>query len=71
MKLHYFPETDSLHIDLREQSGVDTDEITDGVVLDLDGEGQSVGIDIQHASRTVDLSALETTALPALHLNMA
>ncbi len=71
MKLHYYPETDSLYIDLREQSGVDAVEVSDGVVLDLDVDGRPVGIDIQHASRTVELSALETAGLPALHLKLA
>jgi uncharacterized protein YuzE len=39
-------------------------DIVDGVVVDIDEEGQPVGIDIQHASRRLDLSTLETRALP-------
>ncbi len=63
MKLHYYPETDSLYIELKSTPGVETREIADGLVADLDAEGGVVGLDIEHASR-LDLSTLETTALP-------
>jgi uncharacterized protein YuzE len=65
MKLHYHPETDSLYIDLNARPGVDAHEVADGVVLDLDADGNLVGIDIEHASRRLDLATLETEALPA------
>lgn len=64
MRLHYYPETDSLYIDLSEKPSTDSREIAPGVVLDFDGEGRLVGIDIDQASRIVDLSRLETNALP-------
>lgn len=64
MKLHYYQETDSLYIDLSEKTGVDSREVAPGVVLDLDATGQVVGIDIDRASKIVDLSKLETEALP-------
>jgi len=63
MKLSYYPETDSLYIELKSTPGVETREIADGLVADLDAEGGVVGLDIEHASR-LDLSTLETTALP-------
>ena len=64
MKLHYDPETDSLYIDLNARPSVDSREIQDGLVIDLDAKGQIVGIDIQHASKVLDLSTLETESLP-------
>ena len=64
MKVHYYQETDSLYIDLSEKVGVESREVVQGVVLDLDTAGQVVGIDIDHASRIVDLSRLESEALP-------
>jgi uncharacterized protein YuzE len=64
MKLHYDPDTDSLYIDLNARPGADAQEVVDGLVIDLDDEGRPVGIDIQHASRELDLSTLETQALP-------
>ncbi len=71
MKLHYYPETDSLYIELNTRPGADTQEIADGLVLDLDAEGNPVGIDIDHASRKLDLTTLEAIALPALTTKIA
>ena len=71
MKLHYYPETDSLYIDLNTKHGADAQEIADGLVVDFDAEGNVVGIDIQQASRTLDLSTLETVSLPTTSLKMA
>lgn len=51
MKLNYFPETDSLYIDLSEKPSVESQEVSAGVVLDYDAEGNLAGIDIDHASR--------------------
>jgi uncharacterized protein YuzE len=66
MKLHYYPETDSLYIDLNSRPSADSREIADGLVADFDAEGNVVGIDIDHASQKLDLKILETIALPAL-----
>ena len=64
MKLHYYPETDSLYIELRAAPGAETREVAAGLNIDLDADGHVVGIDIDHASRHLDLTTLETTALP-------
>lgn len=64
MKLHYYPETDSLYIELKDVPGVETREIADGLNADLDADGVVVGLDIDRASATLDLSKLETIALP-------
>jgi uncharacterized protein YuzE len=70
MKLHYDPDTDSLYIDLNARPGADAQEIADGLVIDFDAEGRPIGIDIQHASHNLDLSTLETHALPALRVKL-
>ena len=64
MKLHYYEETDSLYVELKGDPSVETLEITDGLNVDLDAEGTVVGLDIDHASKRLDLTTLETTALP-------
>jgi len=71
MKFHYYPETDSLYIDLAERPGADSREVAPGVVLDFDTDGRLVGIDIDHASRVVDLSRLEAQALPLNSVSVA
>ena len=67
MKLHYYPETDSLYIELKSAPGAETREIVDGLVVDLDSDGNVVGLDIDHASKKLDLSKVETIALPPSH----
>lgn len=64
MKLHYYPETDSLYIELKAGPGVETREVAEGVVADIDASGAVVGLDIDGASRRLDLGTLETVALP-------
>jgi uncharacterized protein YuzE len=71
MKLHYYPETDSLYIDLKQRPSVDSREVAEGLVVDFDAEGHVVGIDIQHASQTLDLNTLETESLPAVRTRSA
>lgn len=65
MKLNYYPETDSLYIDLSEKTSVESREITEGVVLDYDADGNLVGIDIDNASKKVQLQELTLRRLPA------
>ena len=64
MKLHYYPETDSLYIELKSSAGAETREIIPGLNVDLDAHGGVVGFDIDHASQKLELSTLETVALP-------
>ncbi len=64
MKFNYFPDTDTLYIDLADRPGTDSDEVSPGVVLDMDADGNIVGIEIEHASTSVDLTNLSFAALP-------
>jgi uncharacterized protein YuzE len=66
MKLNYYPDTDSLYIDLAEQPSAESKEISEGVVLDYDGEGRLVGIDIDNASTKVNLKKLILSKLPSV-----
>jgi uncharacterized protein YuzE len=64
MKLTYFPETDSLYIDLSEKPSTDSVEVSEGIVLDYDGDGNLVGIDIDNAAEKVQLKELTLDKLP-------
>ena len=64
MRLNYYPETDSLYIDLSEQTSVDSREISEGVVLDYDASGNLTGIDIDNASAKVELNKLILSKIP-------
>jgi len=65
MKISYYPDTDSLYIDLSEQPSAESREISEGVVLDYDAQGRLVGIDIDNASKKVELNKLTLNKLPA------
>lgn len=64
MKIKYHPETDSLYIDFGALPATDSEEIREGVVIDLDANGNITGVDIQHASKKLDLTSLEMSAMP-------
>jgi len=65
MKLNYHPETDSLYIDFSEQPSAESREISEGIVLDYDAQGNLVGIDIDNASAKVQLKDLILSKLPS------
>jgi uncharacterized protein YuzE len=64
MKLHYYAETDSLYIELKPEPGAETREVAAGLNVDLDENGEVVGLDIDNGSLKLDLSTLETFGLP-------
>jgi uncharacterized protein YuzE len=64
MKLNYYQETDSLYIDLSEKPSTESKEISEGVVLDYDADGKLVGIDIDNASKKVQLKELTLRKMP-------
>jgi len=64
MKLNYYAGTDSLYIDLSEKPSTESREFSEGVVLDYDAKGNLVGIDIDNASKKVQLKQLILNKLP-------
>ncbi len=65
MQLQYYPDTDSLYIDLSSKPSSESREVSEGVVLDYDADGNLVGIDIDKASAKLDLAELTLNAWPA------
>ena len=63
MKLAYYIETDSLYIDLTDQPGVRSREVSEGIVLYYGADGHLVGIDIENASHKVQLQRLVLTGM--------
>jgi uncharacterized protein YuzE len=50
MRISYYPDTDSLYVDLSSKISVDSREVSDGIGLDYDADGNLVGIDIDRTS---------------------
>jgi uncharacterized protein YuzE len=64
LKLNYYPDTDSLYIDFSSKPSTESQEVSEGVVLDYDAEGNLVGIDIDNASQKLNLRELVTSHIP-------
>ncbi len=65
MKINYYKETDSLYIDLSSKPSSDSKEISEGIVIDYDSDGNIVGIDIDNASLKIDLKEVTLSKIPA------
>ena len=65
MKLKYYQETDSLYIDLSSKPSAETKEISEGIALDYDVDGNLAGIDIDNASSKMDLHEVTLSSMPA------
>jgi len=65
MRLNYYPETDSLYIDLSSRPSKESVEISEGIVLDYDEDGRITGIDIDNASHKMDLHEIILSKVPS------
>lgn len=65
MKLNYYADTDSLYIDLSSKTSNESREVSPGIVIDYDNNGEIVGIDIDNASKKLDLKDLTISHVPA------
>ncbi len=53
MRVTYDPETDTLIIQLKEVHISESDELQDGIIADLDANGNIIGLEILDASKRV------------------
>ncbi len=65
MKLNYYPETDSLYIDLSSKPSKESVEVSEGIVIDYDEDGNIAGIDVDNASHKIDLKEIVLSKLPS------
>ena len=68
MIFEYYADTDMLYIRLADGISVESEEVAPGVVLDFDEDNRLLGVEIEDASKLVDLSRLELRALPIANL---
>jgi len=68
MLFEYHKESDMLYIKLADGNSTESEEIAPGVVLDFDASNRVVGVEIEDASKFIDLSRLELRALPVADL---
>jgi uncharacterized protein YuzE len=70
MIFQYYSDSDMLYIKLTNQTSAESEEVAPGIVLDFDARNQIVGIEIEDASKFIDLSRLEVLSLPIANLVM-
>ena len=68
MIFQYYPDTDMLYIKFTDRISTESEEAAPGIVLDFDEHNRAVGIEIEDASKFIDLSRLELKSLPITNL---
>ena len=68
MIFQYYPDMDMLYIGLADGTSVESEEVAPGIVLDFDEQNRMIGVEIEDASKLIDLSRLELRALPVVDL---
>lgn len=64
MRFEYFPDTDTLYIQLQDGPGADAQEVAPNLVLDFNAAGEVIGIEIEHASQRTDLMNFQLSSFP-------
>ncbi|KKL56056.1 hypothetical protein LCGC14_2249250 [marine sediment metagenome] len=66
MKVRYFPDTDTLLIDLSDRKIVETRDVNERVLVELDEDGQLVSMTIEHAGSQTDVNEFSYQLVTAL-----
>lgn len=66
MKIQYYPETDTLAIELTTKPIANTDAVTDDLILDYDRDGKVVAITLDNYSKNVETINLQAFGVPLL-----
>jgi len=65
MKMSYFDDTDTLYIEFKEADTVETKDLDENTILDLDKDGNVISITIEHASNRTDVRNLYLSGIAA------
>ena len=58
MQLRYFPGSNMLSIELAARKSIESEEVYEGFVFDIDADGKVVSIEVDNASRRVNLAQI-------------
>jgi len=58
MKIKYFPDTDTLYIEFKTTEVMETRDLDDNTLIDIDRHGNVCGITIEHAQQRTDIPNL-------------
>ena len=65
MKVQYFEDTDTLYIEFRADGIVESRDLDENTVMDVDAEGNVCAITFEHASRRTDVRQLKVEGIAA------
>ncbi len=65
MKVKYFSDTDTLYIEFRDSDIVESKDLDENTILDLDAEGNVCAITFEHASKRTDVNHLVVEGIAA------
>jgi len=65
MKLKYFDDTDTLYIEFRSLDIVQSKDLDENTVLDLDADGNVCAITFEHASARTDVQQITLEGIAA------
>jgi uncharacterized protein YuzE len=66
MKIRYFQDTDTLHIEFKAATEVaETRDLDENTLLDLDKSGRILGITVEHARQRADVPQFSYEQVPA------
>ena len=63
MKIRYSADVDALYITLKDTDISESDEVSDGVIVDYDIDGNAVGIEILWVSEKADINQIIIQAI--------
>ena len=65
MKVQYFKDTDTLYIEFREDAIVESRDLDENTVMDVDKDGNVCAITFEHASLRTDVQQLTLEGITA------
>lgn len=65
MKVSYFQDTDTLYIEFNENNIVETKDLDENTILDVDKNGNVCAITFEHASQRTDVKHLIVEGIAA------
>ena len=60
MKIRYFPDTDTLYIELVDRVSSSSEAVSDNLIVDFNVRGKPVGVTLKHYCQISDASTIET-----------
>jgi uncharacterized protein YuzE len=65
MRICYFQDTDTLHIEFKSDAVAETRDLDENTLLDVDRNGRILSITVEHASQRADIPRFSFEQVPA------